>query len=184
MVIYRQVTCGLARQLTASPTRLPTTTPIPTYKTPTYKTDITMAPQQAAQTNTVLDALDITPHLRPFKSPNWKPTARRTKTLKQILSDATRSQTATQNNSGTSTPLPPVINQPMGATYANIESAPSLHPAHCKRWCDITGLPANYTDPKTKLRYTNQEVYAAIRQLPPGAADKYLELRGANVILK
>lgn len=145
-----------------------------------------MAPQQASQTNTVLDALDIiTSHPRPFKSASWKPAARRTKTLKQILTDATRSQTATQNNSGTSTPLPPAaMPQPIGATYSNIESAPSLHPAHTKKWCDITGLPANYTDPKTKLRYTNKEVYSAIRQLPPGAADRYLELRGANVVLK
>lgn len=168
-------------QFNASPRLQPQSRRTPT---PTPRTDIIMAPQQAAQTNTVLDALDITPHPRPFKSPSWKPAARRTKSLKQILSDATRSQTATQNNSGTSTPLLPALSQPIGATYANIESAPSLHPAHSKKWCDITGLPANYTDPKTKLRYTNREVYAAIRQLPPGAADKYLELRGANVILK
>ena len=35
-------------------------------------------------------------------------------------------------------------------TYTNIESAPSLHPAHQKHYCDITGLPSKYTDPKTQ----------------------------------
>ncbi len=39
------------------------------------------------------------------------------------------------------------------ATYTNIESAPSLAPQ--KRYCDITGLPAPYNDPKTRLRYHN-----------------------------
>lgn len=43
-------------------------------------------------------------------------------------------------------------------TYANIEAAPSFHPAHSRHWCDITGLPASYVDPKTKLRYANKEI--------------------------
>ena len=70
------------------------------------------------------------------------------------------------------------------ATYTNIESAPSLHPAHQKRYCDITGLPAPYTDPKTRLRYHNKEVFDVVRHLPQGAAEKYLEARGAHVVLK
>ena len=68
------------------------------------------------------------------------------------------------------------------ATYTNIESAPSMT---CnKRFCDITGLPAPYVDPKTRLRYHNKEVYTHIRSLPPGAAEGYLEARGAHTILK
>ena len=70
------------------------------------------------------------------------------------------------------------------ATYTNIESAPSLHPAHRKHYCDITGLPAPYTDPKTRLRYHNKEVFEVVRSLPQGVAEKYLEARGAHVILK
>ena len=70
------------------------------------------------------------------------------------------------------------------ATYTNIESAPSLHPAHQKHYCDITGLPAPYTDPKSRLRYCNKEVFDVVRHLPQGAAEKYLEARGAHVILK
>ena len=70
------------------------------------------------------------------------------------------------------------------ATYTNIESAPSLHPAHQKHYCDITGLPAAYTDPKTRLRYHNKEVFGLVRTLPQGVAEKYLEARGAHVVLK
>lgn len=69
-------------------------------------------------------------------------------------------------------------------TYTNIESAPSLHPANQKRYCDITGLPSKYTDPKTKLRYYDKEIFAVVRTLPQGAPDQYLAARGANVVLK
>lgn len=70
------------------------------------------------------------------------------------------------------------------ATYTNIESAPSFHPAHQKHYCDITGLPAPYTDPKTRLRYHNKEVFDYVRGLNQGAAERYLEARGAHVVLK
>jgi INO80 complex subunit C len=68
------------------------------------------------------------------------------------------------------------------ATYMNIESAPSL--AHSRHYCDITGLPAPYTDPKTRLRYHDKEVFGLIRSLGQGVAEQYLEARGAHTILK
>ncbi|KAE8444856.1 hypothetical protein EG329_014211 [Mollisiaceae sp. DMI_Dod_QoI] len=68
------------------------------------------------------------------------------------------------------------------ATYTNIESAPSM--AHSKHYCDITGLPAPYTDPKTRLRYHNKEIFGVIRGLGQGVAEQYLEARGAHTILK
>ncbi|TAQ85226.1 hypothetical protein B7494_g6449 [Chlorociboria aeruginascens] len=68
------------------------------------------------------------------------------------------------------------------ATYTNIESAPSL--AHPKHYCDITGLAAPYTDPKTRLRYHNKEVFGVVRSLGQGVAERYLEARGAHTILK
>ncbi|CAK7563434.1 MAG: chromatin-remodeling complex subunit ies6 [Sporothrix epigloea] len=67
-------------------------------------------------------------------------------------------------------------------TYANVESAPSLVPQ--RRYCDITGLAAPYTDPKTRLRYHNSEVFGAIRNFQQGVAEQYLELRGAHTVLK
>ncbi|KAF4634139.1 hypothetical protein G7Y89_g3955 [Cudoniella acicularis] len=68
------------------------------------------------------------------------------------------------------------------ATYTNIESAPSM--AHNKHYCDITGLPAPYTDPKTRLRYHDKEVFGVIRSLGQGVAEQYLEARGAHTVLK
>ncbi|KAF7559069.1 hypothetical protein G7046_g5085 [Stylonectria norvegica] len=68
------------------------------------------------------------------------------------------------------------------ATYTNIESAPSL--AHSKHYCDITGLPAPYMDPKTRLRYHNKEVFGLIRSLPQSTAELFLEARGAHTVLK
>lgn len=67
-------------------------------------------------------------------------------------------------------------------TYTNVESAPSL--AHAKHYCDVTGLPAPYLDPKTRMRYHNREVFSLIRSLPQGVAEQYLEARGAHVVLK
>ncbi|KAK4112297.1 hypothetical protein N656DRAFT_710454 [Canariomyces notabilis] len=68
------------------------------------------------------------------------------------------------------------------ATYTNIESAPSLAPL--KHYCDVTGLPAPYLDPKTRMRYHNREVFAMIRNLPQGVGEQFLEARGAHTVLK
>ena len=218
----------------------------------------------------LLDSLDIALKPRSFRNPNWKPSQRRNKNVKQIIGEAARreaSTMATQNNSGSTTPAlqqstpgnaTPLLGVPgqqqqniaqaaqnlsqlvleknlqasiaagaagsgtlgegsrLGpggretggagtpggsttgggqtggitgiggpvATYTNIESAPSLHPAHQRPYCDITGLPAPYRDPKTRLRYHNKEVFAMIRTLPQGVAEQYLAARGAHVILK
>jgi INO80 complex subunit C len=80
--------------------------------------------------------------------------------------------------------LPPTRGAGPVATYTNIESAPSLHPAGKRHYCDITGLPAPYTDPKTRLRYRNQEIFGVVRGLGQGVAEMYLEARGAHVVLK
>ncbi|OAL43584.1 hypothetical protein IQ07DRAFT_649931 [Pyrenochaeta sp. DS3sAY3a] len=69
-------------------------------------------------------------------------------------------------------------------TYTNIESAPSFHPSSQKKYCDITGLPAPYTDPKTRLRYHNKEIFGTIRTMPQNVYEGYLAARGAHTILK
>ncbi|KAI9820359.1 MAG: hypothetical protein M1827_005981 [Pycnora praestabilis] len=177
----------------------------------------------------LLDQLDIAGIRKPFRNPNWKPSQRRNKNIKQMLSEASRKEAsvlATQNNSGASTPLPlgtitlePGTSTPLStngslkqpniaqaaqslstlvleknqqaalsaglmATYTNIESAPSLYSGHQKHYCDITGLPAPYTDPKTRLRYHNKEVFALLKGLSQGTAESYLEARGAHIVLK
>ncbi|PGH11958.1 hypothetical protein AJ80_06924 [Polytolypa hystricis UAMH7299] len=216
-----------------------------------------MAPLSTATDDShqkLLDQLDIAASPCPFRNPHWKPSARRNKNVKQIISETSRreaSALASQNNSGASTPFAagnttaaataaaaaqganegaqtPVIpasatgttptgrsniaqaaqslstlvleknfrsvfpqqqqqqQQPSGpaVTYTNIECAPSLHPGQQKRYCDITGLPAPYTDPKSRLRYHDKEVFAVVRGLGQGVAESYLETRGAHVVLK
>ncbi|KAJ5771090.1 uncharacterized protein N7511_003141 [Penicillium nucicola] len=69
-------------------------------------------------------------------------------------------------------------------TYTNIESAPSLNPGNQHHYCDITGLKGPYTDPKTRLRYHDKEIYKVIRSLAQGVPENYLEARGAHTILK
>jgi INO80 complex subunit C len=69
-------------------------------------------------------------------------------------------------------------------TYTNIEAAPSFHPSSRKKYCDITGLRAPYTDPKSRLQYHNKEVYNTIRMMPQGMSEQYLAARGAHTILK
>ncbi|KAI5815252.1 hypothetical protein BZA77DRAFT_316848 [Pyronema omphalodes] len=136
--------------------------------------------------NPLLELLDITPHPKGFKNPDYKPAARRNKNLKQMLSDAaaaSKPSAAGPTSGPTSAPAAPTasVNE-MQTTYANIESAPSFKRGN--RWCDITGLPAKYTDPKTKLRYRDGEVYKVVRSLAPGGPEMYLSVRGANVVLK
>ncbi|KAF7587296.1 hypothetical protein BBP40_007427 [Aspergillus hancockii] len=182
-----------------------------------------MAPPTPAENENhqqLLNQLDIAHIPRPFRNPHWKPSQRRNKNVKQLISESTRkeaSQMATQANSGATTPLPPTtsvstdgsrtptegayITQAAqslstlvleknaramlpAVTYTNIESAPSLHPSQQTRYCDITGLPAPYTDPKTRLRYHDKEVFGVVRSLAQGVPESYLELRAAHVILK
>lgn len=66
------------------------------------------------------------------------------------------------------------------ATCTNIESAPSRHPAHQRHYCDFTGLPVPYTDPKIWLHYNNKEVFDVIRILPQGVVENYFEARGRS----
>ncbi|XP_076009776.1 INO80 complex subunit C [Genypterus blacodes] len=66
-------------------------------------------------------------------------------------------------------------------SYYNIDAPPSLKPA--KKYSDISGLPANYTDPQTKLRFTSSEEFSYIRLLPTDVVTGYLALRKATCIV-
>ena len=181
----------------------------------------------------LLDTLDMHKLPKPFRNPNWRPTGRRNKNLKQILSEAQRAQQSvlnTQQNSGASTPLPPTDgsttpslhpnpaqasqdltrlvlekslskNQAAGTgaltpgggvgiggmtgpsvTYTSIAAAPSFKPK--RKYCDITGLPANYTEPTTGLHYYNKELYPVVRGLSTSQVQEYKAARGAATVLK
>jgi INO80 complex subunit C len=191
----------------------------------------TMAPATPAKDDEahqlLLSQLDIAAVPKPFRNSHWKPSQRRNKNVKAIISETTRkeaSQLATQTNSGATTPFPatsagttdgaaspaegagkaPNLAQaardlstlvleknaramfPSGpaVTYTNIESAPSLDPSNKRHYCDITGLSGPYTDPKTRLRYHDKEIFGVIRNLSQGVPESYLEARGAHTVLK
>ncbi|XP_003744179.1 INO80 complex subunit C [Galendromus occidentalis] len=65
------------------------------------------------------------------------------------------------------------------ASYASIEMHQTMKPA--KKYSDISGLPAKYTDPLTKLYYADSEEFAKIRLLSSEQVLGYLSLRRANV---
>ncbi|XP_027026222.2 INO80 complex subunit C [Tachysurus fulvidraco] len=65
--------------------------------------------------------------------------------------------------------------------YYNIDAPPSMKPP--KKYSDISGLPANYTDPQTKLRFTSTEEFSYIRLLPTDVVTGYLTLRKATCIV-
>lgn len=186
------------------------------------------APANDESHQLLLNQLDIAHVPKPFRNPNWRPSQRRNKNVKQIVSETTRKEAsvmATQANSGATTPFPatsgavttdgtqtpaegagkvPNLAQaaqnlstlvleknaratfPTGptVTYTNIESAPSLNPSYQRHYCDITGLPGPYTDPKTRLRYHDKEIFGVIRNLAQGVPESYLEARAAHTILK
>ncbi|XP_031708385.1 INO80 complex subunit C isoform X2 [Anarrhichthys ocellatus] len=74
--------------------------------------------------------------------------------------------------------LPWTLNDP---NYYSIDAPPSLKPA--KKYSDISGLPANYTDPQTKLRFTSSEEFSYIRLLPTDVVTGYLALRKETCIV-
>lgn len=64
---------------------------------------------------------------------------------------------------------------------SSVTAPPSLYPP--KKYSDISGLIAPYTDPQTKLRYHNAEEYQTVRTLPSDLTAGYLALRGASNII-
>mmetsp|Transcript_26802 Transcript_26802/g.86052 ORF Transcript_26802/g.86052 Transcript_26802/m.86052 type:complete len:126 (-) Transcript_26802:87-464(-) len=67
-------------------------------------------------------------------------------------------------------------------TYVNIEAPPSMYPK--RKYCDLTGYVAPYTDPLTKMQYCSVAAFAQIRALTPEQVQAHLALRGANVVLR
>jgi len=90
------------------------------------------------------------------KSRTWK-------TLKQIIS----AEKSTSSSSAHE------------VTYNSIDAPVSFKPV--KKYSDISGLPACYTDPTTKLRYATAEEYSRVRMLPTDIVSGLLLLRKANM---
>lgn len=65
--------------------------------------------------------------------------------------------------------------------YSSINAPPLFTPA--EKFSDLSGLPAPYTDPQTRLRFANKEEYATLIGLPMDITAGYLALRGASSIV-
>ncbi|CED85635.1 Uncharacterized conserved protein [Phaffia rhodozyma] len=124
----------------------------------------------------VVDSLSFFYTPRPFKNPDWqkkKDAKPRARNLKQMMVAERERMPRHILPSGEK-------GEVLG--YTTLHPPPSLLPP--KKYCDITGLEAPYTDPKTALQYHSKEVYEIIKTLPRGADQQYLEIRGKNVIIK
>ncbi|GME94389.1 hypothetical protein B5S31_g4125 [[Candida] boidinii] len=108
-----------------------------------------------------------------FKNPTWKIPRRRHKPARQIINDEFK-RIASKD--------PSERDLENEVTYQTLAAPPSLKPA--KTYCDITGLPTQYKSPHNQLRYHDKEVYSIVKDMAPGVDQEYLELRGANVVLK
>ncbi|XP_036730077.1 INO80 complex subunit C isoform X2 [Balaenoptera musculus] len=74
--------------------------------------------------------------------------------------------------------LPWQLNDP---NYFSIDAPPSFKPA--KKYSDVSGLLASYTDPQSKLRFSTIEEFSYIRRLPSDVVTGYLALRKATSIV-
>lgn len=73
-----------------------------------------------------------------------------------------------------------ILADPASAPFLALMAPPSLRPRPAE-YCDVTGLIAKYTDPKTCLRYHSAAIYQHIRTLGPNAVQALLALRNAHV---
>ena len=67
-------------------------------------------------------------------------------------------------------------------TYSSLEAPPSFVPA--KKYSDLSGVEALYTDPQTRLNYACPEEFAELRKLPSDIVQGYLALRKATTQLQ
>ncbi|XP_043117065.1 INO80 complex subunit C isoform X2 [Puntigrus tetrazona] len=135
-----------------------------------------VAPVESTSEGKPVGAVDVETSTKclPFKNPSFVHSGiggaaagkknRTWKNLKQILAAEKA--------------LPWKITDP---NYCSIDAPPSMKPA--KKYSDISGLPANYTDPQTKLRFASTEEFSYIRQLPTDVVTGYLALRKATCIV-
>jgi len=70
------------------------------------------------------------------------------------------------------------VKDPKIPSWTNIEAGPSVIPA--KKYCDLTSYEANYTDPRTRLRYSKAEQHQLIKSMDLNTIDKILTIRNAS----
>lgn len=76
----------------------------------------------------------------------------------------------------------PPLTPSRSRAVVSIEAPPSTYPL--RRFCDVTGQPARYTDPRTKLRFADAAAFAQLRTFSAEAVQARLALRRAATVLK
>jgi INO80 complex subunit C len=111
----------------------------------------------------------------PFKKANWiskfrsKDKARNGKSVKNIIQDSLDALSYSQRN------IKIIID-------LGIEAGPSLLPK--KKYCDLTGFETTYLDPRSGLRYYNNEIFKIIQNISDPIKNQYLSIRKALFIIK
>ncbi|PIK34424.1 putative INO80 complex subunit C-like [Apostichopus japonicus] len=116
---------------------------------------------------------DIQPQSKksfPFKNPQFthlgrSHSAKKTKSWKSLKQILTTERTSNLNTDH--------------ITYGTIDAPPSFKPA--KKYSDLSGFEAKYTDPQTKLHFSNPQEFAQLRILPSDTVSGLLSLRRANL---
>ncbi|KAK9461178.1 uncharacterized protein V1516DRAFT_624039 [Lipomyces oligophaga] len=145
--------------------------PAPTPSTPTASSSSANTPATLPYTFFDADLASMPTQFRrkPLHS------SKRVKNARQTITDESKRLQA----ASTATATAILLDRP---NYLNVEAPPSVVPR--KWYCDITGLKGTYKMPGNGLRYYNKEIFEVIKGLPPGVDQQYLQLRGANVVLK
>ncbi|KAI8997909.1 hypothetical protein BC832DRAFT_566839 [Gaertneriomyces semiglobifer] len=144
---------GAAESTTESAT---TSSTIPTSN-PAKRIKLTLQPApSASSTPPTAASLSLYNYPLPFKIPHQAPPLKKLRSLK------------------------PASN-PHRTTYWDIQAPPSLLPQ--KKYCDLTGLPTHYTDPKTGLRYFDKDCFAVVRGLKERDVVMLKAVRGVGSVV-
>ncbi|KNE64209.1 hypothetical protein AMAG_09252 [Allomyces macrogynus ATCC 38327] len=132
---------------------------------------------------TLCAPMDVLPALKPFKkNAHFVSRVKKYRALPNLLShqqavDVARAAAVAAELGEEATSPTSVV----GPSYTSIRTAPSVRPN--RKYCDVTGLPANYTDPVSGLHYYDKEVYQYIKGLSSGALQQYMRLRNKSIII-
>eukprot|EP00127_Corallochytrium_limacisporum_P004277 Clim_evm222s157 gene=Clim_evmTU222s157 len=65
-------------------------------------------------------------------------------------------------------------------TYLTIAAPPSVRPI--RKYCDLCGLPAKYTEPKSGIQYHHADEYRAILNIPEHIKQELVNIRKEKTV--
>ncbi|CAE6522410.1 unnamed protein product, partial [Rhizoctonia solani] len=135
------------------------------------------------QPPSLVESLSYAHYSRPFKNPNYtKNTNRRAKSAKQVIGAEREREKLGREKLKAQGMDAGWAEDPEATSFTSIEAPPSVLPQ--KRYCDITGLEAPYTDPTSGLRYHDKSIYELIKSLNPASMQAYRSVRNPHSVVK